>query len=82
MKFKDIDKGIRIGIYISIVYFLIISILFVPTIIKAILIEDSSIATSMELVIMYVRSFNPIILVWLLYIVLYYLRERIKKKKK
>jgi len=80
MWFKDMSKGLRVVIYVSIAYFLIISLLFIPTIIKAILIEDSSIATPIELVILYIRSLNPITLFWLLYTVIYFLRKRNKKK--
>ena len=80
MKFKEQGRGMRVVIYVSLAYFLIISLLFIPTIIKAILIEDSSIAKPMELVILYIRSLNPVTLFWLLYIVVYFLRKRNKKK--
>jgi len=81
MWFKDMSRGLRVVIYVSIAYFLIISLLFIPTIIKAISIEDSSIATPIELVTLYIRSLNPVTLFWLLYIVIYLLSRWSKKKE-
>ena len=79
MWFKEMSRGLRVVIYVSLAYFLIISLLFIPTIIKAILIEDSSIAKPMELVILYIRSLNPVTLFWLLYTVIYCLNRGKKK---
>jgi len=75
------SKGLRVVICISIAYFLIISGLFIPSIIKAIL-EDSPIVlmTPRDLVILYIRTLNPLSLFWLLYTVIYFLNRWIKKR--
>ena len=75
------SKGLRVVVYVSIVYFLFISFLFIPSIIK--LIIDSPpivVVRPRDLVILYIRSLNPITLFWLLYISIYLLNRYIKRK--